>query len=130
MKPPKDTTIIATPLANCWLESRLMCVDNVNCDRTTVNVDLHYKILKGIVGAGKICWLKRFPACDRFNTAVRRLAATSLPGMCGALAIVTTKDSEPALVESYKELKRKGVPVEVFTQEREARNWLLKNCES
>ena len=128
MQPPGGTTVIATPLANCWLEKKLMCVQNVNCDRTQFNVKTHYKILQGIVGLKKLCWLKSFPTCEAFDSGVRQLAAISLPAMCEALAILTTREANEALSLSYQQLQKKGVPVKVFYNEQEARHWLLARC--
>ena len=128
MKPPAGTTVIATPLANCWLDSQLICVDNVNCDRSAGNVTIHYKILQGIVGKRKACWLKSYPTCEEFNAAVNRMAAVTLPEMCQAMAIVTTSEATMALTRSYRALNKTGVPVEVFENEEDARKWLTMRC--
>ena len=124
MKAPPGTTIIATPLANCWLERQMICVDNVNCDRTPGNVSVHYKILEGIAGRKKMCWLKSFPGRVEFDSAVRSLAATMLPQICEALAIVASPGAADTISHSYSGLRKLGVPVEVFQHEDAARRWL------
>jgi hypothetical protein len=128
MKASPHTTIISTPLANCWLENGLVYIDNVSCNRTPVTVNQHYDILFPVVGEKRVCWLKKFPACDVFDQSARKVTAERLPDKCEALALVTSEGGVKNLAASFKELKETGVPVVVFTSVDEAKQWLYKQC--
>lgn len=124
MKEPGNSELIATPLANCWLDGDVLCVKNINCDRTLDNVELHYKILRSALGQKAHPWLKEFPTCPTFDKRARLLAAANLPFHCQALAVVVPAEAVNSMNASFKEVKQAGVPVKVFANEKDARNWL------
>src|SRR5690349_13643760 len=127
MKPPQSVNIVVTPVANCWLEGELLCVDNLNCRRTLENTADHYEILSSMIGSRKLAVLKEFPYCETFSAAAQVLAVTKLAPHCAALAIVTLPASVHSLVQSFRFFVKAGVPVKVFVQESEARRWLYLN---
>ena len=124
MRPPKNTTVIATPLANCWREGSVLYIDNLNCERTADSTTLHYQIISNIVRDAKLRWLKQFPECPPFPPVVRNLAAEVIPQRCEALAILAPSSGLSALRRSYDPIKMQGVPVAFFDDEKAARAWL------
>lgn len=128
MKPPTNASIVATPLANCWFENKLLCVDNLNCERTLQKTKQHYKIVEQLARDEQHCILKAFPRCDKFPVASRVVSAFHLVEICRALAIVAPPESWEALRLSFKPTKRVGVPVELFSDEQQARSWLIRMC--
>src|SRR4051812_47362518 len=120
MKPPEHATVVATPVANCWLEGDVLCVDNLNCRRTVHNAAVHYKIVESLIGSRKVPILKEFPYCELFSAEARELAVRRLAPHCRALAIITLPSGVEALAASFSHLSQAGVPVKVFVKEVEA----------
>ena len=127
MRAPNNKTIIATPLANCWQEGPIVCIDNLNCSRNSDNALVHYKILsESFPNSG--CWLKKFPECEAFPMEVREIAAKILQAKCEKLAIIAPPVSVSALTRSYAGAKDKGVEIKFFAEESDARRWLNIKC--
>lgn len=128
MKPPKSAETFETPLAICWLDNGLLCVDTKNVERTEENTKEHYKIIKSRIKK-KVCWLVDITICVNFQRASRLVIEEELPSACTAIALVAQRPCERLVAHFLLGAKKHGVPAEIFKTQKEARAWLQQqNC--
>jgi hypothetical protein len=129
MKPPSSAITFETELATCWFDKHLLCIRTKNAKRTKKNTEEHYWILKSMI-RDKICWLLELNVCVDFSMDARYTLEKELPAICKSIAIVAAKPCEKFLASFYLVLKNKGISVEIFETEKEARAWIESSCSS
>lgn len=115
-----------TPLATCWFDKQLLCIDIKNVERTGKNTRDHYWILKSMIRK-KVCWLVDIQACVHYEIDSTITIQKEMPEICKALALIADTDCQREVAAGLEVLKEQGVPVRVFETEKEARRW-LKDC--
>jgi hypothetical protein len=129
MRAPLNVAHIETPLATCWIEEGVLCVNPKNVDRDGEGVRRHYEILHPHLNSKRLCWLIDLGSvCKNFDIDARRMIEKELPLLCTALAIIADTPCAKMVANYFHTIRHYEVPVEVFANEKSAREWLSTIC--
>ena len=126
MRPQENTAVIEWPTSTMWfddegiLRSVLKKVPLKSLEETKKGFADLYKILDG----RKICIL--IDATNSFESSkeVRDYAAKEFPKFVKAIAIVCNSELGKMLTSLFFNIKTPTYPSKIFTDEKEAREWL------
>ncbi len=126
MVPPKDTKIFELPTSTLWFdEYGILCSIAKKVPQQTVEEakKTMQEFLK-ITGGKKICLLSDSTDSPPANKEMRDYAAEVIPEVAKAVAIISRSAVGTMAANLFFSIKKQPYPVQMFTDESEAKAWL------
>ncbi len=126
MIPPKNTQVIEFPASTMWFdENGILCsVAKKVSPQTVEEAKKTMEELRMITGGKKNCLLSDSTDSTPLNKEMRDYAAKVIPEIAKAIAIISRSAVGKMVANLFFSIKKQPYPVQIFTDEREAKEWL------
>jgi hypothetical protein len=123
---PDNVTLIEQPTGVMWFgDDGILCVIGKKAEAQTLDeAKKSTQDLKKMVGNKKICMLMDITESSPSTKEVRDYTAQELLGLTKALALISRSALGKMVANLFFGLKPPPYPAKMFTEEREAREWL------
>ncbi|MDI3322262.1 STAS/SEC14 domain-containing protein [Pinibacter soli] len=126
MNPPPDIQLIHGEIADYYLDNDgILYSYSKSILRTVDNIAANVELVKQITGNKKVpllIYLKNSPVPDK---ATRKFSTEQLPNIYTAMAMVSKPGLAQFIMKILFRLKPPPIPMKSFTDDKEAREWLL-----
>ncbi len=126
MEPSTTSKVFDIPLSTMWFDE-----DGIFCSATKKNVALTkeglvqtFDFIKKNAGEKKVCWLGDVTHASLPTTEARDFAGEETPKFVKALALITNSELSRMIANVFFALKKPPYPTRLFTNEKEAKEWL------
>jgi hypothetical protein len=127
MNPPPNEQLIHGEIADYYLDNDgILYSYSKSILRTVDNIAGNVALVKQITGDKKVpllIYLKNSPVPDK---ATRKFSTEQLPNIYSALAMVSKPGLAQFIMKILFRLKPPPIPMKSFTDDEEARKWLLQ----
>lgn len=130
MIPPDNQTVIKGEIADYVYKGGILYSYSKSVLRTVQNITENIALVKQITGGKKVpllIFLSPSPVPDK---ATRRFSTEQLPHVYKAMAMVAKPGLSQLVMKILFRLKPPPIPMRSFTNEAEARQWLLPFIEA
>lgn len=125
MNIPPDAKIIEGELATFWFnEYGMLCAKAKATERTLQKQKDNYKLIREIAGNKKVCLLSDATLAGPMDKETRDYASKELPDVIRAMAVISHSATGTFTATIFMSLKQEPIPIKLFTNETEARDWL------
>src|SRR5689334_11698831 len=124
MTPPPHKEIFEGEIATYWFEDGILISLSKSPQRTVANITGNVALVKQITGNKRVpllIYLSKSPIPDK---ETRRFAATQLPVIYSAMAMVSKPGLSKFIMNILFRLKQPLIPMKSFTNDVEAKEWL------
>jgi len=127
MKIPDNTTVFEGELATFWFdENGILCANSKNTPRTVERQKDNYAFIRKITGNKKVCLLSDNTETSLQGEETRNYAASHISKFFKAKAVISFSSDGKYVVNSFLALKKQPVPIKMFDNEKEAKEWLMQ----
>jgi hypothetical protein len=127
MKPPANTELFEGELATFWIDEHgILCAISKSASRSLEKQKKNYEFIRQITGDKKICLLSDTTTSSPQDKETRDYTATQLPLLFNAMAIVSDSIVGRFTTNVFLALKQQPIPIKFFSNEEDARKWLLQ----
>ncbi|MEX6686515.1 STAS/SEC14 domain-containing protein [Danxiaibacter flavus] len=127
MNPPSEIQLIPGEIADYYLDKEgILYSYSKSVLRTVENISNNVELVKRITGNKKVpllIYLKNSPVPDK---ATRKFSTEQLPNIYSAMAMVSKPGLAQFIMKILFKLKPPPIPMKSFTDDKEAREWLLQ----
>jgi hypothetical protein len=127
MQPPNDKNLIKGEIADYYLDSTgILYSYSKSIVRTVQNISDNIALVKQITGNRKVpllIYLTNSPVPDK---ATRKFSTEQLPHVYTAMAMVSGPGLSKLIMNILFRLKTPPIPMKSFTNDAEAKEWLLQ----
>ena len=127
MQPPGNIQLIKGEIADYWLDrDGILHSWSKNPTRTVKNITQNIELVKRITGNKKVpllIYLSKSPVPDK---ATRKFSTEQLPNIYTAMAMVSKPGLTKLIMNVLFKFKSPPIPMKSFTNDKEAREWLLQ----
>lgn len=128
MNPPPNIELIQGEIADYYLDNDgILYSYSKSILRTVDNIAGNVALVKQITGNRKVpllIYLKNSPVPDK---ATRKFSTEQLPNIYSAMAMVSKPGLAQFIMKILFALKSPPIPMKSFTDDKEAREWLLQH---
>ena len=126
MQPSTLCEIFESPLSVMWFdEDGIFCtVTKKKAPLTKEALIAQFDFIRKRSNGKKICWLGDVTHVSFPTTEARDYAGEETPKFIKALALITNSEISKMVANVFLVLKRPPYPTKLFTNEKDARNWL------
>jgi len=126
MKPPAHIELIKGEIADYWLDDDgILHSYSKNPKRTIKNISENISLVRKITGNKKVpllIYLSDSPVPDK---ATRKFSTEQLPNVYTAMAMVSKPGLSKLIMNILFALKPPPIPMKSFTDDKEAKEWLM-----
>jgi microsomal dipeptidase-like Zn-dependent dipeptidase len=128
MVPPKNAKVIEWDTSTIWFDENgiLYSVSKKVPPQTMEEAIKSVEDFKKITGGKKVCMLADVTNSAETTKEMRDWAAIELPKLIKAIAMVSQSPLGKMLANLFFRVKKQPYPVKMFTDEEEAKEWLLQ----
>ena len=127
MQPPGNIQLIKGEIADYWLDKDgILYSWSKDPIRTIKNITQNIELVKQITGNKKVpllIYLSKSPVPDK---ATRKFSTEQLPNIYTAMAMVSKPGLTKLIMNVLFKFKAPPIPMRSFTNDNEAREWLLQ----
>ncbi len=127
MNPSSDIQLIPGEIADYYLDNNgILYSYSKSILRTVENISNNVALVKRITGNKKVpllIYLKNSPVPDK---ATRKFSTEQLPNIYTAMAMVSKPGLAQFIMKILFKLKPPPIPMKSFTDDKEAKAWLLQ----
>ncbi len=126
MKPPADKQIYEGEIATYWIDEGILYSLSKNPRRTVANITANIALVKSITGNKKmplLIYLSNSPVPDK---ETRKFSTEQLPNVYRAMAMVSPPGLSAFIMKILFKFQSPPIPMKSFTNDTDARNWLLQ----
>lgn len=124
-KPSKETPLYESELATFWLdESGILCAIAKDTDRTLQKQMDTYALIRKISNNQKVCMLSEASSSRIADKETMDYMTHEMPKIFKAMAVLSETSTGKALTTIALNLHQDPVPVMLFDNEEEAKEWL------
>ena len=125
MIPPDNTQIYETEIGIFWLDADgILCQNSKATPRTMENMKKHIDLIRQITNNAKVCTLADGTHAAPSNKEIRDFVKTELKKSTKAMAILSSSPLGTLLANFIILFNRQDIPIKLFTNEKEAKEWL------
>ncbi|HTY10009.1 MAG TPA: STAS/SEC14 domain-containing protein [Bacteroidota bacterium] len=129
IKPPEGTKIVEGEIADYWMDEAGILYSLSKSPRRTIrNITENVALVKRITGGKKaplLIYLSNSPVPDK---ETQRFSTEQLPNVYTAMAMVSKPGLAQFIMKLLFKLKPPPIPMRSFSNDIEARAWLLQFC--
>ncbi len=129
MVPPADKQIYEGEIATYWIDDGILYSLSKNPKRTVENISANIALVKTITGNKKmplLIYLSNSPVPDKDT---RKFSTEQLPNVYKAMAMVSPAGLSAFIMKILFRFQTPPIPMKSFTNDKDARNWLLQFAE-
>ena len=122
---PTDRQVFKGEIASFWFDGILVSLSN-NRQRTVANITSNIALIKEITNNTKVpllVYLKNSPIPDK---ETRKFSTKQLPDLYTAMAMVSKPGLAKFIMNILFKLKPPPIPMKSFTDDKEAKQWLMQ----
>jgi hypothetical protein len=127
MKPPANVELIKGEIADYWLDpDGILHSYSKSPMRTIKNISENIALVKKITGGKKVplmIYLSDSPIPDK---ATRKFSTEQLPNVYTAMAMVSKPGLSKLIMNILFSLKPPPIPMKSFSDDKEAKGWLIQ----
>jgi len=127
MQPPDNIQLVKGEIADYWLDCHgILYSWSKNPTRTVKNITQNIELVKRITGNKKVpllIYLSKSPVPDK---ATRKFSTEQLPNIYTAMAMVSKPGLTKLIMNVLFKFKAPPIPMKSFTNDKEAREWLMQ----
>jgi hypothetical protein len=125
MTPPEGTETFDGELALFWFDEHgILCARSKNTPRTLARQKANYEFIRKISGNKKVCLLTDTSSTSPQDRETRDYVALELPAIFKAMAVISSTAVGKFIANQFVHLKDQPIPIRLFGNEDEAREWL------
>ena len=126
MVPPENTEVFEFPTSTMWFDDNgILCSIAKKVPQQTIEeAKKTMEDLRKILGGKKICLLSDSTDSPPLNKEMRDYAAEVIPEIAKAIAIISRSAVGKMVANLFFSIKKQPYPVKMFSDEREAKEWL------
>ncbi|HLP12679.1 MAG TPA: hypothetical protein VK177_12155 [Flavobacteriales bacterium] len=126
MRPPGNVTPYDIPLSTMWFDEQgIFCsIAKKNASITKEALEDSFNFIRKHVGEKKICWIGDVTHAAFPTKEAREYAGEETPKLVQALAIIVNSEISKLVANAFLRVQKPPYPTKMFTNEKEAREWL------
>lgn len=125
MKPLEKVKTFETPLGTSWFDEDGILHSNLKSIPLTLeNMKYSFDVLRQITNNKKVCILADATYARPIEKKVREFASEEISKFLKAIAIISSSPVGTMIANIFLTLKGQPVPTKIFTDEKDAREWL------
>jgi len=130
MELPKDIEVYQDELAFYWMENdMLLCSVTKSTPRTVENIISTFELIEEITEGKKVCLLSDTTATGSRPDYARAISIKMVVNYFKALAMFSISPFGKLVVNSFITVSCEPIPMKLFSNELEAREWLNEYLE-
>lgn len=131
MKRPNESEIFEDELAEYWMENKdLLCSVCKPAIRTLESTKNAFELIEKITDGRKVCLLSDISSAGQGSAKVRELSIAGSVKHFNAMALITSSAFGALLGNMFMSLSRQPIPMKLFNNETEAREWVYSHIKS
>jgi hypothetical protein len=125
MKPPIDVKIFQDELADYWLENDiLLCSVCKAAPRSVEALERSFQLIAEITNGRKVCLLTDTSVAGFGSEKARGFSISASGNHFKAMAMISNASYSSLLVNTFMTFNAQPLPMNMFSNESEARKWL------
>jgi hypothetical protein len=122
---PENTKLYESELATFWLdENGILCAEAKDTPRTLERQVATYTLIREIANNRKVCMLSEASSARIMDQETQDYIAREMPTLFNAMAVLSETATGKAPTTIFINLNRGEVPVRLFDNEEDAKEWL------
>lgn len=127
MQVPPNVKTFEGGLATFWLDEHgILYAVSKTTPRTLERQIANYELIAKITGNKKVCLLSDTTNSSPQDKETRDYMAAHLPDLFKAMAVISASSGGRFITNIFLALKQQPIPIRFFTDEEEAKAWLMK----
>jgi len=125
MKAPDKAALHESELATFWFDEHgILCASIKPVDPTLQKVMAHYELIRVISDDKKVCLLSNSSSAKLLDAETRRFIEDQQLIRFKAIAVLSDNAVGKVNTAIFKNINKQAIPIELFSDEDEARAWL------
>lgn len=125
MQHSEDKEVFESELADFWFDDdRILCSYAKKANRTLEKQKETYQLIRKITGNKKVCYFSDDTFAGPQDQETREYVAREMPDLFKAMAVLADSTMATLLVDTFINFSGHPIPIQVFTNEQEAKKWL------
>ncbi len=125
MKAPEGKAFIDDETATFWFdEDGILCCIAKAAPLTVLNQQERIRLIRQAANDKKVCYLTDITDIGPVGKVTQQYTANSQPGVYKAMAVISRSASGTTLYNSFVSSQGNPIPMKLFSNEHEAREWL------
>jgi hypothetical protein len=126
MEQPKNVKLFEGELATFWFDETGILYANSNSITRTLEIQKrNYDFIREITGNKKVCIITDTTSSSPLDKEMRNYVEKEITTVFKAMAIVSHSPLGKMIANSFLMLQTPSIPIKFFTDETEAKNWLI-----